>query len=648
MSAQVIVEMSGDEAKLVNSLLKVIQQNNKVKDSLRGVGDESKKTNDSLIGTAREIGQSWDQSIQVLQKVGGALNAVMEIDAKRLEINREALDIATKLAKGQSEGAKNMAGSSPAESQRLFDSKVYDIAGKVGFSDLGLVSEALGATTAIVGNEKAPETVEVAAELTALNQSQLPKVSSAIADIVKNSGLSVKESTALAGSAIGQARPEDMGNLMQGLATVIKQAITTASPEANQTEVIKAATARYALMSAVDPGGQSTATAQLGMDQLLFETFNPTQEDRQKRGDRIEELLRRKEITSEEQTEIDGAKMQAGYWGKMASALPANDSSPGALNVRQKFREAEAKLSRAQRSATLDPEEAKELSRLTELKRLSETKDPGTYDSRLAMVAESQPLNQFVEKRMTGEAKFLPGLRASLQKDSPESKAYAETLKNVSTDQKYFDDLIESQQVTPQQQMARRTEKSRAFANVRLAKDTKSAELAAIDEIVKESFDKVAPTGFAAIQNQIGKWAGRVLQVDPDSFLPSSFTNDPEQAYRNAIKTVRSQRVDSLPTLDEKKMSDSDRIVNEFLNNQIKLLEAGLENYIQRIQNAAGQANGNNQQAIGAAQENAIVKELKESNRILKERLDTGRGASDNNSRIQNQHNAEPRTIKGT
>lgn len=606
--AGVVVELTGDEAKLLASMQKVIAQNQRTGESFKNVAKSSKSAVDTITKSLNEQVKSF---VSIGSVVGVAKSAVSELVAVQsvfIERQKESLDYAIALAKAQSDAAKNMAGTSQAGMKQVFDKEVPDIALKTGFSDLEALNRTYGSAKAIVG-EKAKELVEVAAQWTVLDQSQLQETTTALSDLMSATGGSAKEVVALASTTMGTARPEKLGKLAQGMAIVAKEAAASAKPGENVQEIVKDAIARYAQLTEVDPEGQSGATAYVGMSQVMRETFNPKQEAIVKRDDRINELLRKQAITFEEQIAIDEAKLDLEKDSNIAKRIKPTDQSLAARRLRQNELNSQAALNKVMASAVLDEKDSAELARLQKMKSLSQGADPGSFDARLAKMYESPELTAEVEANMKGEAKFLSIIRQWQSPDSPKSKEYVERRKSISTDEKFYNEAIGAQAVTGQQKTALRTEKSRAAENVKKLQDYETRYRGEIDDIVGGALDKAPALGFASVREGVSSWLQKMTGVSGLD-TPTALTGNTEQAFDSAIMTLKSRKVDA--TSDSNTTRDKATI--QMLDQKIEQLIAGKADYLaeRREKEAAVMQDGFKKLDEGLKLQNDLMKKQNE------------------------------------
>lgn len=448
--AGVVVELSGDEAKLLRSMQKIIEQNSKVKDSFKNNKDESNKAVDSMISKIGGMAASYIS-------VQAAVNLVSIAQQGMIDRQKEALQLAKDLASAQQEAAKNLAGNNPQAISDALLKTVPELAKKTNFSDLPKLTTALGSSASIVGEDAAKSAVEVSAILTRFKKDDLQSTSTSTADIMKAAQIDGRQAMALLLTAGAVARPEELPKLAGGASRAIYAGVD-ASPTQKAVDAAKDTAALFATFSKVDKKGESAATATIQMIDLLRETFNPTRDDRAKRDDRIAELLKEQAITTEEQVAIDRANLSIMQKQAIANRLSPTDMRPGAQDIRLDLAEAKASLVRAQKAATLNDKDTEELRRLQLQKQLAAT-DPGDLRGRMSAIQQSPELLRTAEANLKGEAAFKSIAQGFFDPNSIHMKGLNEALQNVTTDVKKFDEAVASMEITPQQQLAMAGEK---------------------------------------------------------------------------------------------------------------------------------------------------------------------------------------------
>jgi hypothetical protein len=604
--AGVVVELTGDEAKLLASMQKIIAQNARSKDSFKATGREAKSSVD-------EINKALDKKLQSLASVSVAYKAVeigvaavSKAQQVMIEKQAKALQLAKELAAAQQEAAKNLAGQTTANISKALLETVPSIAVKTGFSDLPKLTTALGSSASIIGEELAPSAVEVAAQLTRFTKEDLQSTATSTADVMKAAQLkSGEEAMALLLTSGAVARPEELTKLAGGASKAIYAGVN-ASPGQLPADAAKDAASLFAVLSKVDKQGESAATAAIQFIDLLRTTFNPSIDERAKRDERIKELLGEQAVTAEEQVAIDRALLSVRQKEALAKNLNPADKSLRAEDLRIDLAEAKASVVRATKSAGLTDKDSVELSRLQDQQRLS-ANDPGTLVGRLQAIQQSPELLRTAEANLKGEAAFKAIAQGFFDPNSVHMQGLTESLGSITTEATKFKDALATMAITPQQQLAGSIEQSDVANNVARFLDTDAQVYGAIDRIVKESFAQNTVGGFKGLLQNASTSVFSTLGFDTASV--SSFSSTPDAAVKNAILTLESQKVDvgddmikaesiqrSIDALrqigiDNAKRAEDARKLQESMDQQNKTLE--------RIANATeGNSGGSNANAI--------------------------------------------------
>ena len=604
--AGVVVELTGDEAKLLASMQKIIAQNARSKDSFKATGREAKSSVD-------EINKALTKKLESLASVSVAYKAVeigvaavSKAQQVMLEKQAKALQLAKELAAAQQEAAKNLAGQSTANISKSLLETVPSIAVKTGFSDLPKLTTALGSSASIIGEELAPSAVEVAAQLTRFTKEDLQSTATSTADVMKAAQLkSGEEAMALLLTSGAVARPEELTKLAGGASKAIYAGVN-ASPGQLPAEAAKDAASLFAVLSKVDKQGESAATAAIQFIDLLRTTFNPSIDERAKRDERINELLKEQAVTAEEQVAIDRALLSVRQKEALTKNLSPLDKSLRAEDLRIDLAEAKASVVRATKSAGLTERDSVELSRLQDQQRLS-VNDPGTLVGRLQAIQQSPELLRTAEANLKGEAAFKAIAQGFFDPNSVHMQGLTESLGSITTEATKFKDALATMAITPQQKLAGSIEQSDVANNVARFLDTDAQVFGAVDRIVKESFAQNTVGGLKGLLQNASTGVFSSLGFDVASV--SSFSSTPDAAVKNAILTLESQKVDvgddkikvesiqrSIDALKQIGVDNAQRAVDarklqESIDQQNKTLE--------RIANATeGNMNGSNANAI--------------------------------------------------
>lgn len=548
--ANVVVELTGDEAKLLRSMQKVIEQQSKMSDGFKNVGKNSNTLQTSLdksIGSLKTMAASALTVDVVFQAIGVA-------QAKFIERMETSVTLVKSLAAAQQEAAKNLAGTPQAAISDVLLNQVPRIAEQATFSDLPKITTALGSVSSIVGEQNAPSIVEAAANVTRFTKDDLQTTATATADVVKASGLKDgREAMSLLLTSGAVARPEELPKLATGASKSILAGVN-ASPTQNPIEAAKESAALFAMMSKVDKNGESAATASIQLVELMRETFKPTRDEELKRAQQIRELLEKQAVTQEESLRIEHARLTLQAREEDIKRIRPTDKSPKAELARLGVEEAKSNLVEVQKDAGLTPKESEELRRL-QVQASYAGKDPGTFQGRLEAVRKDPELMRTVESNFKGEAAFRPIMQGLLDANSVHSKELSNAIATVSTDVAKFNDAMQSMIATPQQSLALASEKVDTSIAIKQFKNVELQRMGTIDDIVKKALKENQATGIQGVYEAAVDFLPQRFGIDMRSV--SSMSSDSNQAVDSAIATLKQQqfRLSEWATADVSKMA---------------------------------------------------------------------------------------------
>ena len=269
--------------------------------------------------------------------------------------------------------------------------------------------------------------------------------------------------------------------------------------------------------------------------------------------------------------------------------------------------------------AGLTRKEDLEFAKIQTQKGLAE-QDPGTLRGRLEAIQKSPILLREAEANLKGEAAFKPIAQGFFDPKSEHMKGLTDAFEKVSTDTAVFDASVQSVEMAPQQQVAMSTKKIETQENIRQFEDISGANAAAFRQIE----EKALSATIIDYTTSIGSSLPSLMRPMNDPAAAAEYSlnvlRDREGYLRPKERTPElEKRLDSLITAMESIVELSKKnpaISQESIDRMTKTLEQTRDSV-----NKAGE------KTVGAIQ---------------------GSGPNDNNARIQNQHNAEPRTIKGT
>ena len=560
--AGVVVELTGDEAKLLASMQKVIAQNAKTGDSFKGMGGkakeaadvavkeqqrverdnkksadmmyaEHKKMLDNKAGESRRAGlaaealarktafaevnatikaaerqiqeaekvaskkrklaedfekQNTSLGSQVFDRIAGSIDAstiaigafaigvkmVADEQQRIVDLQNEQLGISNKLAAAQQEATKNLVGMEPGAMKELVEGAPQRIALDASFSDLPALTKALGSAASIVGNSVAETVTSTAAKLSSLTPEQLEPTTQSLSLVVQATGVTdAREAMSLLLSAGSVATPENLPRLSEGAAKAINAGVVSTSGTQTKIDAAKESTSLFAMLTEVDPKGNSSATAAVDLISDMREIFGKDKEATDKRDDKIDSLSQTRERNLDQK---DNLTTQIEIKTKQAAKFKDADKSPAAESARLTLTNAKSSLERlVVSSASTD----KQLAALEDDRKTQQTRvDPGTTLGRLEAVSKDPKLREQYLSNMKGEAIFKPLFEGLVTPGSDQRKKLAASSAAVTTDVSVFENAMKTQDLTAPQRIARTEEKSKAITAVQQT-DTSNAEVIA-------------------------------------------------------------------------------------------------------------------------------------------------------------------------
>lgn len=369
--AQTIVTLSGDDAELYKAFQRILDQQAKTEGGYKKVAGASKEAAAAAKAAAKEQAEDEKRRREALAdsvgavtdmftayiSVSSAVAALTKAHTELLENQDKALGKAKELAAAQQEAAKNLAGKTPEQISQTLQRTVPEIAKETKFSDLAKLTTALGSAASIVGEDKATGVVSAAAQLTRFTPQALGTTATATADIMAATGLGdAKEALALLASTGSVARPEDLSKLAQGAAAAVNAAIAQA-PAQDKVDAAREGVALYAKLTAVDPSGQSAATATTDFIRQVSALFADPKLVKE-RTERIETL---KLGTTDNALAVQSAQMRIADTQRTAEFFKPTDQSPEAETARLQLAKARQDLAQAELKAKRDADELRRL-----------------------------------------------------------------------------------------------------------------------------------------------------------------------------------------------------------------------------------------------------------------------------------------------
>lgn len=294
--ADVQVVLTGSDVQLIKTLENVLKKQNETIDKFRKMQEESKRLADEAKKVAEEsansIGNVGSSIEDFADNIGsmaigyatvntaiGFLNDSME---HQVQLQKEVLELSQKVATSQQEAAKNLTGTSDAETQNVLSKVAPQIAKETGFSDIAKITDAVGAAYSASGDlEKSVSAVRAAAELTRLSPDQITTVASGALDVSRGSGIAdARQNLAFLLSAGKSARIEDPAKLAGTLAPTVSSGVATV-PGQDREQAAREIAALFTTLNqqATDKSGESTRTATITMLSKMEEFFSGKEND---------------------------------------------------------------------------------------------------------------------------------------------------------------------------------------------------------------------------------------------------------------------------------------------------------------------------------------------------------------------------------
>lgn len=340
MGAEQIVTLTGDDAALFKAYQRIIDQQIKMEKGLDRVADKAKKAKEAVKpleasdfseanATLDEFGNlaslGGDKMAKMVGSVSntsialGAAATVMRViighQERMNELAREQLETSNALAKSQAEAIKNMAVFSMPDTQDILSNELPSIARKTGFSNIGLLTQAVGESISIVPKEQAIDAVTVAAELNTLTPDGLKATAAGLSDLMVTTQVpNANEVYGLVSTLQPNARPADTVQFIKNLSKSTAAANATKGQEFDAKEASREAGAAFAFLTTqtTDLTGDSSSSNLANLMSYTQSMFGDLgREDRAKRLIELEPQLRSEKDAGKRkliQQEIDDLK----------------------------------------------------------------------------------------------------------------------------------------------------------------------------------------------------------------------------------------------------------------------------------------------------------------------------------------------------
>lgn len=602
--AQTIVTLSGDDAELYKAFQRILDQQAKTEGGYKKVADASKQAAAQAKAAAKEQADEEKRRADAIDKAVGtvaglvttyvsvtaAVSALTKAHAELIDNQDRALGKAKELAAAQQEAAKNLAGRTPEQISETLQKTVPAIADATKFSDIAKLTTALGSAASIVGEEQATGVVSAAAQLTRFTPDALGTTATATADIMAATGLTdAKQALALLASTGSVARPEDLSKLAQGAAAAVNAAIAQA-PQQDKVDAAREGVALYAKLTAVDPSGQSAATATTDFIRQVTALFSDPKLVKE-RTERIETL---RLGATDNALAVQSAQMKIAETQRTAEFFKPTDQSPEAETARLQLAKARQDLAQAELKAKRDADELRrlqvidtatkaetpqafevrrrsiesQLSEATQQRILLETPRDGTvvkpeelqqarlketqlqtqlanaqpkqipiaFAERLQVVQQTPELRGALAETMTGEAKFRPLFNQLLDGGSKLTQGFNEAVNTVTTDVSAFEQVAKTTVETPQAQVVAAANIAETALNIQQSTDTNAQVRAAVGKIFTDAMGATSVDMLTGL-GSVGTRLTSPLQRTFDS--PTAFGQNQIQELQQRIEYLQ-------------------------------------------------------------------------------------------------------------
>jgi hypothetical protein len=527
MSGQTIITLTGDEKSAYEAFKRVM-------DAAKGLGDETEKAGRKarvakkdfdFRAQSKDFLQSMTTSIVSVTGTIGLLTEALTMASAEYEklnkLGKEHLGQTRTIAGAQQEAAKNLAGTSKEDIQKLLMVRVPEIALNASFPDLEKLTTAIGAAGSIVGPKRADSVVQVAADFTQLTPDQLQEVTGAVADLTNAFGANdARESISALLSTGSVSRPEQLGPLARGAARVVAaNKGATAGKQSLEASGLEAL-ALFSVLGVNDPMGDSSSNAAGSLIGQLDSMFSDL--GAQEREQKAAELAMKRERAEDD---LLGAQDQVAIRQQKAARF-GTANTPTANAARHAVTFAQNEVKRIKEEIAQMDKDISEMSSISEMR----MNDPGTTVGRLDAIAGNEAARNYLLSNLKGEEAYKPLMKSLLTKGSEERDKLTTALQTISTDPKVYDEAKASLVITPQQQVARLQLKNETETAVQAFKD-QSLEMATyLKEMTEQTeADNILPMG---LSYDIGNFARSMRRkvVSDDMYHGNDFDSRAHQA----------------------------------------------------------------------------------------------------------------------
>lgn len=479
--SQTVVEMTGDESRLLRSLQRVIAKEAEHERQLSDVGNAGARVGDKIKSGAdkgtsafKSFGKSVAGQISILAGFQSGIQAVNGYLQDQVELLDNAAERQVSVAKAQQQAAKNLAGLAAVERSDLLKDTVAEIT-LGGFSDPIAITTALGAvaSTGVSDPATIANAVKQASRIETLTPEDLPTTASVAARIQSQTGLpDIRQAISLIETSGSQALIGEFPKLVDSLPRAVG-ALTATVKEQDPVEAARQAAALFSVVtqSGGDTEGKRSTTFAADFGNRLREFFVGLEDEQINARSKIE-LLDRK-IAKGSDTEANRRDRE-----RLQEFL---DASKGLV-------------------------------------------DPKTLFGRIEAIQSDPALGRQLVGAGFGEKQFQVALKDLTEGTAEVKDALNNSFKTIQASAAFFEREVEElNSGTPQRRVANIQQRSLANIAAQEFTDTEGASLSLVRELVAKSLaatrsDEVLK-GTSQYLGEVGISSGDIL---PGGILPGS------------------------------------------------------------------------------------------------------------------------------
>lgn len=459
--AQVIVELSGDEAKLLRSMQKVIEQGQKMGDSSKKTAKESREETSKFSKELQNIVGGYMTLGAAASGASAAFGVFKAVNADNLAIMKESLTVAEAIAKAQVGTVKNLTGLSSVDKARVLQ-EAKKLQAEIGFGDQTAIVNAIGSGFSASGDlETTKSAVRAGAELSRVTPEDLPTIASGAIDLSRGSGVKdAKKNLGFLLEVGAISRVEDPAALARTLAPTVANAVNTV-PNQDKQEASKEVGAIFSELNKFtnDIKGESTKTNSVILLAKMEEFFRTIPEEREKINAEIAKLEEKLAVTPLESARLKRSDFEVAEKERLAKRF-GTSQSPMALDARIDLETAQANKEQLLKDIGLDETETLRLKKIKEQqKALEGVTDPGTIMGRVRKINSSEGLRDKFLENPFGEAPFQGAFRQLLTQGSEFFANVEKNITQLSFNSKTFDSTVaQLETLSPELKVAKSSE----------------------------------------------------------------------------------------------------------------------------------------------------------------------------------------------